>query len=385
MPEAIGSDAAGVRAHVGLNAQLLAPPGTYRGAGISGYIAGLISHLPHSAPDLRFTAWLPQRREGWAGLEQRESGLSGDRVMARVLWEQGRLPVEAMRLGVDLLHGLAFALPMLSPIPAVVTVPDMSYLLFPHYHARGRRLYLNLATRLAVAKARAVVAISECTKRDVCRLLGVSEAKVAVTHLGVDEQFAPPLPEERAAFLEKVGLKHYIYYQGTLEPRKHLLTLVEAFALLRRSGWREHKLVLGGAPGWGYQRIYEAVEREGLAEDVVFLGYVPPEESPRWYGGADLFVYPSAYEGFGLPPLEAMACGTPVVTSDASSLPEVVGNAGLMVRPGDARALMEAMLRLLSDPALRSELSAKGLARARRFSWTATAKATSDLYARCLA
>lgn len=373
-----------MQAHIGLNAQLLAPPGTYRSAGISGYIAGLLSHLPGAAPDMRFTAWLPHRRDGWEGVRQQEVRLAGSKVVARLLWEQTALVAEARKLGVDLLHGLAFSLPLASSIPAVVTVPDMSFRLFPRYHARGRRVYLNLITRLAVTRARGVIAISESTKRDVCRLLAVPADKVQVTYLGVADHFRPPSPGERAGFLDEVGLGRYIYYQGTLEPRKNLLTLVEAFRLLRQSGWEDHRLVLGGAPGWGYRSIYQAVERYGLTEDVIFLGYVPPEQSPRWYGGADLFVYPSAYEGFGLSPLEAMACGTPVITADTSSLPEVVGEAGLMVSPGDVRALMEAILRLLSDTNLRTELIGKGLERARKFTWAKTARATSSLYIRCL-
>jgi len=207
---------------------------------------------------------------------------------------------------------------------------------------------------------------------------------VHVTYPGVGPEFAPLTPEARPAFQSRSGVGPYIYYQGTLEPRKQLLTLVEAYRHLREQGWLTHKLVLGGAPGWGYQRIYAAVEQCGLQDYVVFLGYVSPTDSPNWYAAADLFVYPSAYEGFGLPPLEAMASGTPVITANTSSLPEVVGEAGVMVPPGDALALMQAMLRLLNDPALRASLAAAGLARSRQFTWAATARATAAVYQQCL-
>ncbi len=371
-------------AHVGLNAQLLAPPGTYRAAGISGYIAGLLCHLPQAAPQFRFTAWMPQARDGCGGVEQVVTGGSEEQVIRRIFWEQVSLPRQARRLRVDMVHGPAFSVPALGPVPAVVSIPDLSFRLFPGYHPRGRRLYLDLITRLSLARARAVIAISESTKRDVCRMYGVDDARVHVTRLGVGDEFVALSPAEREAFRSRSGVGPFIYYQGTLEPRKNLLTLVEAYRRLREGGWQEQQLVLGGAPGWGYEGIREAVRRHGLEEQVVFLGYVPPAESPGWYAAADLFVYPSAYEGFGLPALEAMACGTAVVTANTSSLPEVVGDAGVMVRPGDAEALAEAMMHLLGNPTLRAELGAAGAARAREFTWAATATATAEVYTKCL-
>lgn len=267
----------------------------------------------------------------------------------------------------------------------MVSVPDLSFRLFPAYHPRGRRLYLDLITRLSLARARAVIAISESTKQDICRLYGVPAQRVHVTHLGVDERFSPPTEAAKCAFRQKTGLGPYIYYQGTLEPRKNLNLLVEAYRQLQQAGEVGHRLVLGGAPGWGYEAIREAVVRHGLEEQVLFLGYVSPAESPQWYGAADLFVYPSAYEGFGLPPLEAMACGTPVVTANTSSLPEVVGEAGMMVTPGDGTVLAEAMGRLLGDAELRAELGRAGHRRALSFTWAATAAATAEVYRKCLA
>lgn len=371
--------------HIGISAQLLAPPGTYRAAGISGYIAGLLSELPAAAPDYHFTAWVPQAHPAIAGISQQVTGLAEDRVRRRIVWEQMSLPRQARRLRVDLLHGPAFAVPAVGGVPAVVSVPDLSFRLFPAYHPRGRRLYLDLITRVSLARARATIAISESTKRDVCRFYGVAPERVFVTHLGVDRRFVPLSEAEGEAFRRQTGIGRYIYYQGTLEPRKNLRVLVEAFRALQAEGNAQHRLVLGGAPGWGYEMIHELVARHGLEEQVVFLGYVSPEDSPRWYAAADLFVYPSAYEGFGLPPLEAMACGTPVVTANTSSLPEVVGEAGVLVRPGDAMALAEAMAALLSDGARRAELGEAGRRRAMAFTWAATAAATVEVYRRCLA
>lgn len=373
-----------LKAHVGINAQLMAPPGTYRAAGISGYIAGLLSRLPAAAPNCHFSAWVPQAYPGLADVSQQVTGIAAEQVGRRILWEQTSLPRQVRRLRVDLLHGPAFSIPAAASIPVVVSVPDLSFRLFPAYHPRGRRLYLDLVARVSLARARAVIAISESTKQDVCRVYGVPAERVYVTPLGVSERFYPRTESEKAEFLSRLGIGPFIYYQGTLEPRKNLLTLVEAYRRLRQTGGLPHKLVLGGAPGWGHEAIREAVERYGLEEQVVFLGYVSSEESPDWYGAADLFVYPSAYEGFGLPPLEAMASGTPVVTADTSSLPEVVGEAGVMVSPGDATALAGAMGSLLGDRARLAELAQAGRERALSFTWSATAEATAEVYRRCL-
>jgi len=171
-----------------------------------------------------------------------------------------------------------------------------------------------------------------------------------------------------------------ILYLGTLEPRKNLPRLLEAYALLRRRPGVRHRLVLAGGRGWYYDEIRAAVERLGLRDEVLFPGYVPEEDKPLWYSAADLFVYPSLYEGFGLPPLEAMACGTPVVVSNTSSLPEVVGEAGLCVDPLDPEALARAMLALISDRERHRAYREAGLARARAFTWRTTAARTAALY-----
>lgn len=369
---------------IGLNAMLLAEPGTYRGAGISGYIGNLLGALPGAAPQMDYLAWLSHRQEFMPGISQRIAGVSGERVWRRVIWEQTALPVGARREGVDLLHGMAFSVPVLGPCRSVVTIFDMSFALFPAYHPRGRRLYLSLVTRLSVRAARRVIAISESTRHDICRVLGVEPDKVAVIPLGVGDEYRPLPDNEQEAFRARHGIGRYIFFEGTIEPRKNLVRLVRAYARLRQGGAISHKLVIGGAPGWGYAALQAEIESLGLGGDVVLLGYVDRGESPLWYAAADLSVYPSLYEGFGLPPLEAMACGTPVVAAASSSLPEVVGDAGVLVPPLNVDALAEAMRSLLRDPEKRRSLSERGLARARSYTWAETARATASLYASCL-
>jgi glycosyltransferase involved in cell wall biosynthesis len=171
-----------------------------------------------------------------------------------------------------------------------------------------------------------------------------------------------------------------ILFVGTIEPRKNIARLLRAFARAKRAARLPHRLVLIGARGWKYAEVDQTIVQENLASDVLFVGYVPQEELPYWYQAADLFVYPSLYEGFGMPPLDAMASGTPVVTSNAASLPEVVGNAALQVSPTDETALSEAIIRALTDNALRAEMIARGLEQAARFSWTRAARETTALY-----
>ncbi len=408
--------------HIGLNAHLLSLAETYRGAGINWYIHNLLTHLPRVDHDNRYTAFLgdgrfaPSTSSGhrssglalWntsysnldsveeaysTGLALKLSRLPTSRPVVRILWEQVVQPFALRKERVDLLHALAFVTPLLSPCPMVVTIYDLSFLLYPESFKRFKRFYLGLFTRLSARRARRIIAISESTKRDVVRLLGVPPEKVEVIYCGIDEAFRPlaPLPPqswgergEVAAFRSKRGLpERFILFVGTIEPRKNVTRLIEAFADLRFAIC-DLRLVIGGAKGWFYQDVFARVEELGLEGQVMFPGYIPVSELPLWYNAAELFVYPSLYEGFGLPPLEAMACGTPVITANTSSLPEVVGEAGLTVDPLDVEGLAKAMRRVLGDEALRQEMRKRGLQRARGFSWTKTAQETVQVYQRAM-
>jgi len=380
--------------HIGLNAHLLSLAETYRGAGINWYIYNLLTHLPLVDRDNRYTAFLGDGQFTSPGLELKLSRLPTSKPVVRILWEQVVQPFALRKEGVDLLHALAFVTPLLSPCPSVVTIYDLSFLLYPESFERSKCFYLSLFTRLSARRARRIIAISQSTKRDVVRLLGVSPEKVEVVYCGIDEAFHPlaPLPPQSwgergavAAFRSKRGLpERFILFVGTIEPRKNVARLIEAFASLRTCELANLKLVIGGAKGWFYEDIFARVEELGLDSEVMFPGYIPVSELPLWYNAAELFVYPSLYEGFGLPPLEAMACGTPVVVANTSSLPEVVGQAGLTVDPLDVEGLAEAMRRALSDAGLRQEMRERGLQRARDFSWTKTAQETVQVYRRMM-
>jgi len=387
--------------HIGLNAHLLSLTETYRGAGINWYIRNLLTHLPRVDHHNRYTAFLSDRRftpstgpstssgQGsghcGSGLTLRLSRLPTSRPVVRILWEQAIQPLALRKERVDLLHALAFVVPLFSSCPSVVTVYDLSFLLYPEGFKGSKRFYLGLFTRLSARKARRIIAISQSTKRDVVRLLRVSPDKVDVVYCGTDQAFRP-LPEAQvAAFRSQRGLpERFILFVGTIEPRKNVTSLIEAFANLQTCEPANLKLVIGGAKGWFYQDVFARVEELALEDEVLFPGYIPASELPLWYNAAELFVYPSLYEGFGLPPLEAMACGAPVVVANTSSLPEVVGEAGVLVDPLDVEELAEAMRQVLGDEALRQEMKERGLRRAQGFSWAETAQGTVQVYQRAM-
>jgi len=360
----------------------------YRGAGIHRYIQALLEHLPQVSSH-RFSAYVGDPRvrpEEWPGLEVRKAPFTTTRPPLRILWEQLLQPPTLLRDGADLIHGMAYALPLLCPTASVVTVHDLSFLRFPRAFKRGNRIYLSVATRLAVARADAVIAVSRHTARDLERLLGVPPERIHVVPNGVDGRFRPLSRREVERFRHRRGLpERFILYVGTIEPRKNLETLVRAYAeLLRQDPRAAIPLIIAGGRGWYYEGVFALVERLRLETVIRFPGFIDHRELPLWYNAATLFVFPSLYEGFGLPVLEAMACGTPVVASNASSLPEVVGEAGLLVEPCDVEGLAESMRRVLMDTGLREELCARGRARASEYSWHATAMQTTAVYDRVL-
>jgi glycosyltransferase involved in cell wall biosynthesis len=298
---------------------------------------------------------------------------------ARAIWEQLALPALARRDRLEVLHGLVNVVPLAAPCPTVVTVHDLAFLRRPDLVPARRRRYFGAMLRAAVRRAARVIAVSEWTKGDVVELLGVAPERVAVTHLAADETFRPADAATLIAFRARQGLERpYVLFVGNLEPRKNVAGLLRAFALLITEV--EHELVLVGGEGWMTEEISAALADPRLRDRVRRVGWVEPAALPLWYGAADLFVFPSFYEGFGLPPLESMACGTPVIAANVTALPEVVGDAALTVDPTDAEAMAGAMRRVLFDPALAADLRRRGLSRAEDFSWVATAAATVGVF-----
>lgn len=270
--------------------------------------------------------------------------------------------------------------PALTELKTVMTIHDLTVLLFPKMHTWKNRLIEKALTGLAVKKTSRILTISEATKDDLMRLFPKSKDKIVVAKLGVDGEYRPIVDLEIEKILKKYGLKRgYLLFVGTLEPRKNLINLIKAYHELDEKVRSENKLVIVGKKGWYFEEIFALVEEYGLKKAVIFLGYVPGEDMPAIYNGAKIFVYPSKYEGFGLPVLEAMACGVPVITSNVSSLPEVIGEAGVLVSPDNLDEITNKIEELISDDKKRDEMSRLGLIKAEEFDWKKTARATLDV------
>jgi glycosyltransferase involved in cell wall biosynthesis len=371
---------------VALNAQLLSSKASYRSAGINRVLQHLLAELPAVPGDEQYLVFAPdsaanRRLLSAPRLRRRLTRLPMDRPAVRIGWEQTVLPVELLRARADLLHALGFVSPFGWRGPTVVTVYDLSFLRFPEVFNRANRLYLGTFTPPSLRRADRVITISESARQDVIELCGVPPERVTPILLAADERFHPAPPDDVLAFRARHNLpERFVLYLGTLEPRKNVETLVRAYGALRSQGSDDHLLVLAGPRGWQYEPIFELVETLGLSESVRFPGFVPADEQVLWYSSATVFAFPSRYEGFGLPLLEAMACGTPVVSSSASSLPEVVGDAGLLVDPSDVEGLSAALRQLLEDEPRRKALAAAGRARASELSWRRMASETVQVY-----
>ncbi|MBX4187909.1 MAG: glycosyltransferase family 4 protein [Candidatus Doudnabacteria bacterium] len=296
-------------------------------------------------------------------------------------WTQTRLTLELLLHPVDVFVLPIQALPFLHPRNSIITVHDVAYEIFPQAFAGFMLFYLKLTTRWGVWRAKKIIAVSESTKKDVVKFYGADPDKITPVHLGVDSQYKPLPYDQVQAVLDKYGLsyKKYILFVGTMQPRKNIVGLVEAFEKLKKDYRIEEKLVLVGGKGWLWEAIIQRIETSPVRDSIKIMDYVPVADLPTLYNGAIVETLPALYEGFGLPPLEAMACGTPVVVSDISSLPEVVGDAGVLVKPSDSEALAQGLLKVLVDPNLREEMSRKGIERAKRYTWESCARKILDV------
>ncbi len=300
--------------------------------------------------------------------------------------EQFMLPVELARYGLNLIHSTDFIPPLYSPIPAVITVHDLAFLHWPHFLTKDSAAYYGQIDR-AVRRAQHIIVPSESTKQDLIGILGTPDKKVSVIYEAANPNFRPlPIESTRQAVTAKFKIPaSYILFVSTIEPRKNVNGLLQAFRhLLDKYNIEETGLVLAGSQGWLYEETLELAKKLDLEQKTFFLGRVADEDLHQLYVGARCHVHPAHYEGFGLPPLEAMACGTPTIVSNISSLPEVVSDAALLVDPENSEEIAVAMHRLLTEPALHAELSEKGIKRAACFSWELAARSTLDVYHKVL-
>lgn len=306
-----------------------------------------------------------------------------------ILWQRMRvpIPVQLVTGALDVFHSPDFVLPPTGRTPTILTVHDLSFLRVPECFVPGFSEYLEGAVSRAVSRAAHILADSESTRRDLFELMDVGHEQVTVVYPGVEARFQPV---RDAQVLDGVRFRyglpeHFVLTVGTIQPRKNLVTLVEAFDRVLARHRRDPliadlHLVLAGEKGWMYQQTFDAVVSSGLEDRVDFPGFVQDRDLPALYTLASAFAFPTKYEGFGLPVLEAMACGTPVVAANNSSIPEVVGDAGVLVAADDPQGIADALVLLVSDAALRTRLVAEGREQARRFTWASAAQGLHGVY-----
>lgn len=361
-------------AHIGIDARLT----HYRVGGISRYIRAIIRAFEELEPAHDFS--ILQSRKADTALSARFRG-------AR-LWtpphhrlERAALSLELWRQRLDLLHSPDFIAPIRGARHHIITVHDLSFIHYPEYITAESRRYYNGLIKASIARADHILADSEATKKDLIDILAVPADQITVHMLGVGDAFQPLPREQTAPVIGALGLPdEYFLFVGTLEPRKNLVGLAEAYRDLRLELPDAPKLVIAGRPGWHFEQLMDELHAVGIGQHLVVRQDVTDEQLPALYNQALALVTASYYEGFGLTALEAMACGTVPIVSRVASLPEIVGDVGLLVDPHDTDSITEALIKALTDSSWRREQSAAALGRAAQFRWLDTARCVLDCY-----
>lgn len=393
--------------HIGINAQLLSFSQNYRNGGISHYIRYLLTELVKQPGQHEYTIFVNGQEviEHLRELSGRNTlGLSREgeeyvgqtqityvpvswpesKPISRVAWEQLKLPALLREKRIDVFHSPANVLPeMLPPSCAgVVTLHDLAFLRYPQVLSRSKRMYHRTFTMRSLRHATLIIANSNSTKHDAIELANIPANRVQTVYPCIDERFSSViLDEDIQMFRKGQGLNNgYLLYLGTLEPRKNITTLIEAYAQFRTTYGRDEKLVLAGGKGWLYDSIFEKVQKLGLESEVIFPGFVSDTEQLLWYHAASAFVYPSLYEGFGMPVAEALACGIPVVTSDVSSLPEAGATLALTVDPHDESAMAGAFFKALTDESIRERCRTQATSVVQQYSARTMVEQTIAVY-----
>ena len=352
-------------------------------SGVSRYVEELLGGLLATRRDIDFQllAHRPQSEFGVASRHALTPQREAPSFPVRLAWMQLILPAWLARANLDVCHFTNYHMPLPCPVPAVVTFHDMSVYIEPERHPKKRLLVHRALLPLVARRADAIIAVSESTRTDIIERLRVPPQRVHVVYEAASAAFRPV---EDGASLDGIRRRYHVegkfaLYVGTIEPRKNLDRVVEALDQLRRQG-AQVPLLLAGEMGWKNTALMSRIAERGMEDCVRFLGYVPDEDLPGLISLATAFVYPSVYEGFGLPILEAMSCGTPVVTSRGGATGEVAGDAALTIDPGDVDEMAEAIGSLFTDADLHQRLSDAGRRRAAEFSWTRAAEETARIY-----
>lgn len=380
--------------HIGINAQLLSNSQNYRNGGVSRYIRYLITELAKEPGEHSYTIFV----NGQDIIQQLPANSQITYVPApwpeakpavRVAWEQLTLPSLIRQKQIQVLHSPVNVKPEFLPqsCASIVTLHDLAFLRFPHVLTRAKRMYHQTFTVRSLRHTSMLITVSDSTQRDAHELIGIPSGRMQTIYPCIDERFTNKRDEEQTRlFRQQHGLEEgFFLYLGTLEPRKNISAIIEAYALLREKQAIRQKLVLAGGKGWLYDEIFTKVQQMGLEREVLFPGFVSDKDQVLWYQAANVFVYPPLYEGFGLPVAEALACGTPVVTSNVSSLPEAGNDLALCVDPSDTSALADAMYQALTDQALQEKCQTLAPVVAQKHSARTMVEQTIEVYAQAVA
>lgn len=350
------------------------------------YFSELIKGLRPFDSNIKYSLFLNNRMTRYAktfnpAVKVINCGLLSRFRPTRILWENFIFPAAIKKRKIDLLHAAGFTLPGTISCKSVITVFDMTFFTMPQLHLASKVVYFQKMIPAALKNADKIIAISKQTKNDIISISGVAEDKIKVIYIGAGKEFQVISDKDAVEGIkQKYGLpKKYILFVGTIEPRKNIKGLIHAYAVLKKKGC-EHKLVIVGKRGWHYGDIFEAVKRLKLNSDIIFTDYVSGQDIPFIYNGASIFAYPSFYEGFGIPVLEAMSCGVPVVTSNVSSLPEITGEAAVLIDPTDINEISISIDKILRDSELASSMTTKGFDRVNLFSMERMITETTQVY-----
>ena len=361
-------------AHIGIDARL----NHYRVGGISRYTTGIISAMENDPPAHKITVF--QSRKARGALSQRFAS-ANLWTPPHHPWERGALSVELLRRRLDLLHSPDFIAPMRGARRQVITVHDLSFIHYPEYMTPASRRYYNGQIQASVMRSDHILANSFATKKEFVDILDVPAEKITVHHLGVEDDFRPlPRSLTKPVITELDLPESFLLFVGTLEPRKNLVGLARAYRDLKLEMPDLPKLLIAGRPGWHFEQLMHDISKVGINDSLIFRQDISDSQLPALYNHALMLILPSHYEGFGLPALEAMACGTAPIVSNVAALPEIVGDVGILVDPQDPATIAGAMQRVLVDSAWRASQSAAGIERAKRFRWQTAAQTVRDVY-----
>ncbi len=356
-------------------------------AGIGRYVSNLVNDLAKIDNQNKYVIFANEDNKEWftniknPNFKIIQLGNYSKIKFLRILWEQIILPIHCVLKKIDLLHSPGFTLPIIKTCKQAVTIHDMTFFNYPEHHTFLKRIYFPLMIKHSVRQADIVFADSESTRQDIIKILNASSDKIKTIHLGVEEIFLKKRnKKELKQTQNKYSLnKKYILFVGTIEPRKNISTLISAFAKLQR---KDLDLVICGKLGWMYKSIFKTMKQEKVEKQVKLLGFVPDEDLLNLYAGAEMFVYPSFYEGFGLPIVEAMASSCPVITSNLSSTKEIAGDAAILINPNSEQEITISIEKILRNKNLRQNLIKKGLERAEKFTTINAAKNTLKYFLR---